>query len=166
MKIIQGCLLTLMIVGSAAHADTVTHRQAAEQMLLLTRADQMIDNILQQMETIQLQQLEQMNLPPQSQPLLQKYVQKMNTVLKRELNWEMLKSEYIDLYTQSFTEAELKQLVLFYQSPLGQKYIEQTPHLMKASMQIGHERAMRVMPELQAISDEMSRELKQEYGQP
>ncbi len=38
------------------------------------------------------------------------------------------------LYAQSFTEAELKQLLAFYQSPVGKKFLMQQPRIVDSTM--------------------------------
>ncbi len=39
-----------------------------------------------------------------------------------------------NLYVRHFTEAELKQLLAFYQSPLGKKFLAQQPQIVDSSM--------------------------------
>ena len=46
----------------------------------------------------------------------------------------------IKVYADTFTEEELKGLISFYKSPVGQKFIEKTPELMKRSMELSQKR--------------------------
>ncbi|WP_143873923.1 DUF2059 domain-containing protein [Catenovulum sediminis] len=41
------------------------------------------------------------------------------------------------LYAQSFTEKEIQQVTKFYQTPVGQKFLQKSPELMKLGAQIG-----------------------------
>ena len=48
----------------------------------------------------------------------------------------------IDLYVQEFTTPELKELLAFYQTPLGQKAITKLPVIMRQGSMIGQEYAV------------------------
>jgi hypothetical protein len=84
--------------------------------------------------------------------------------MAREMRWDNIKEDYINLYVDVFSESELRELIRFYKTPLGQKLIEKTPLLMQRSMRIGQQKMMRVMPEIQAISREMMQDLEEKYG--
>jgi uncharacterized protein len=156
-------LLTFLLT-SLSYADTSSHRKAAEEVLILTAVDRMIEPAFQQIEQMQLSQLRQMDLPEEAYSHAQKYIQRIYQIMGREMRWDNIKEDYINLYVNVFTESELRELIRFYQTPLGQKLIEKTPVLMQRSMRIGQQKMMRVMPEIQAISREMMQELKEKYG--
>ena len=42
------------------------------------------------------------------------------------------------LYARNFTPDEIRDLVVFYRSPTGQKLIDRMPIVAKESMEIGH----------------------------
>jgi len=44
------------------------------------------------------------------------------------LRWESVKEDMISVYTQEFTEQELKKLTAFYQTPVGKKASEKCPN--------------------------------------
>ena len=41
------------------------------------------------------------------------------------------------LYVNAFTKKEIEEITAFYQTPLGQKFLKQSPELMKQGVQIG-----------------------------
>jgi hypothetical protein len=45
------------------------------------------------------------------------------------------------LYSESFTDDELKAVTEFYQTPVGQKFLEKSPQLMQSGAQIGMQEA-------------------------
>ena len=59
-------------------------------------------------------------------------------------------AEMARLYAIDFTEDELKALVAFYKSPLGQKLLDQEPKAMQGVMQFVGEWTQRVMDETRA----------------
>jgi len=62
-------------------------------------------------------------------------------------------SEVIDqiaaLYARTFTAAELRELVAFYQGPVGQKFVRSQALLMQESMAIGQQFGQSVAKEMQ-----------------
>ena len=156
-------LLTFLFT-SLSYADTSSHRKAAEEVLILTAVDRMIEPAFQQIEQMQLGQLRQMDLPEEAYSHAQTYIQRIYQVIAKEMGWDNIKEDYINLYVDVFTESELRELIRFYQTPLGQKLIEKTPVLMQRTMLLTQQKMMRVMPEIQAISREMKQELKEKYG--
>jgi len=156
-------VMLVLCFSSFALADTSSHRQAAEEVLLLTNVDKMMDPLFRQIQQMQIRQLQQMNLPPEAYEFAQKYIQRINELMAREFQWQRMKNDYISLYLGVFSEPELRDLIKFYKTPLGQKLIEKTPLLIRQSMQLGQQRTISIMPEIQAISDEMIREIQQKY---
>ncbi len=60
-----------------------------------------------------------------------------------------------------FSEKELGELVQVFKSSIGQKMMEKNPNLMHVVMLRGQNRLMKIIPRMQAISDEMMRELRE-----
>jgi len=50
-------------------------------------------------------------------------------------------SEIKKQYLQVFTDAEIKEVIKFYQTPTGKKFTEQSPELMKLGAQVGMQEA-------------------------
>ncbi len=160
-------LIAVITIGicSSAWSDTEAHRQAAEQVLKLTRAHRMLEPMIRQMQQRQLKQLEEMNLPKEAYVITEKYILRMNELLKAELAWDKMEDDYINLYATVFSEKELGELVQFFKSSIGQKMVEKNPGLMHEVMLLGQNRLMKIMPQMQAISDEMVRELREHVYQ-
>ncbi len=82
-------------------------------------------------------------------------MQKMMDLFMKEISWDNLKEDYISIYAETFTEEELKGLVTFYKSPVGRKFIEKQPELMKRTMEISQEKMMELIPKMQELAKEM-----------
>ena len=68
------------------------------------------------------------------------------------------------MYTTTFTEAELKQMAVFYASPAGQKSLEKLPELMQRTAMAGARLSQPHSDELRAAMAARSEELKKENG--
>lgn len=75
--------------------------------------------------------------------------------LSKEMSWDALKEDYVTIYAETYSEEELKGLIEFYKSPIGQAFTKKQPELMKRSMVLMQKRMMKWMPKIQAMSKDM-----------
>lgn len=68
--------------------------------------------------------------------------------VSRYLSWKDLKGEFMQLYVQTYSEDEIRGLITFYRTPLGQTVIKKEPELMARASLIGQRRMQEHMPEL------------------
>src|SRR5262245_12226434 len=139
------CLCLIMVaLGLSpviALGDDHSHRQAAENLLLVLEVDKSLPKMVNPAVENQLQHNPQ--LAPQRE-VLQRF-------LATYLHWEQVKEAMITTCTNAFTEAELQQLIAFYQTPLGKKANEKVSQLAFIAAQIGlrqaheHEAELRQM---------------------
>ena len=55
-----------------------------------------------------------------------------------------LEEGYVKLYDRNFTTAELRQLLAFYDSPIGKRFLEVQPVLMREGIALGQEWGSRI----------------------
>ena len=71
--------------------------------------------------------------------------------LKKYMSYESLKQELAKVYLDNFTIKEIRELIEFYQTPLGRKVAEKTPLLAIEGGNIGRKRVMEHQNELQQM---------------
>jgi uncharacterized protein len=133
--------ITLVFHPSISVGDAQSHRQAAENLLIVMEVDKSLPPLAEQVLENQLQQNPQ--LAPQRE-IVQKFLHKY-------LDWASVRQETITAYTQEFTEPELAQLTEFYATPVGKKANETMPKLMFIAGQIGLKKAQANQAELQQM---------------
>jgi len=77
---------------------------------------------------------------------------KINEVMPLD---ELISNVYYPVYSKHFTVAEIEELIAFYESPIGQKYISVTPTLMQESVAIMNQK---YTPQLQKIGFKLAEE--------
>ncbi len=162
MKMIKILLIVIALtligtLGVSAQPDA--YRASVEKLLLLTGQHEIVDQMFQQVQQIQAQQLQAMDIPPEKMKQAEKYIAKIMDVVREEMSWERMKEDFISLYMSVYTEQEIRELIAFYESPIGRKVTEKMPVLMQQSIQISQKYVYRMMPRIQAISEEMAREI-------
>jgi len=148
-------LLAVMLAGatlalpSPSQAQTIdpAFEQDIRKMLEVTGAqklgEQMMATVMQQMS----QSMQQANpgIPPR--------MLEIATEVARDLftkEFPSLTPKLVATYAKVLTHDDVKQLLVFYESPLGKRLIALTPALQQAGAQAGQEWAQTLVPQLQA----------------
>lgn len=144
-------LIIALFVCAAVKAQTTpaitpAHLKAAEDVLLASGAgSQMKDNMSAMIKQASA------NVPADKKP---KFVEIMNTFINKYMNWDLIKDQMAALYAQEFTEKELKDLSVFYRSPLGTKLNQKQPILFQKGAELGQQAVQSHQAELQQMMQE------------
>lgn len=145
-------------------ATTASHNAAAEKFLTLANADKLGTPVYMQVQQMFAQRFAQTKAPASKQPVLESYQAKANAALDNAIGWNKLKPKMVDLYTQTFTEQELKDLVKFYESPLGKKVLREMPKVTQQSAQLTQTSLEPAVPVVNKLLDDMTKELDPNAG--
>jgi hypothetical protein len=144
-----------LVLGSAAHAEerySASHRAAAEELLVLSGAEK---NAMVGASTMADAML-------QGNPTLAPFRDIILAWSAKALNWQNMKPKMVELYVESFSESELREISAFYRTPVGAKSLEVLPTIMQRSMQMGVDLASEHQAELQRMIQERAAELQQQ----
>ena len=76
------------------------------------------------------------------------------------LSWDIVKADFIKVYSEAFTEEEIKGLINFYKTPLGQKLVEKQPEIAQKISKLIMERSRKYMP---LFKQEMMKSIKNKH---
>lgn len=82
------------------------------------------------------------------------------------MTWEKLQAPLVDMYEESFSEAELRDLIAFYKTPTGQKSLTVLPALMGRAMELGSALGKEHTHELETMIRTRAAELQKLSDQP
>ncbi|ACO79636.1 hypothetical protein AvCA_34870 [Azotobacter vinelandii CA] len=154
------CAASLLLCASGqALADAASHAAAAEKFLQVVRADKLTVPVYAQVQQMFAQRFAEAKAPQSKQSLLERYQARANTALDKAVSWDRLKPDMVRLYTSTFNESEMKELLVFYQSSLGQKVLQSMPALTAQSAQMTQAALEKAVPEVNRLLDEMQKEL-------
>lgn len=150
-------LAALLMLGTASYAQQKPSAAAmalANQIITLKGAgklfEPLIPGVIEQGKNMLLQQ----------NPALQKDLNEVTAKLRSELAPRQVEvmAEVSRAYASHFTEAELKDILAFYKSPVGNKMIEEEPKALDQSMQYAQDWAIKFSDEaLNKIRAEMKK---------
>ena len=132
---------------SASHAAAV--RELFQVMDLATTTNQAVDVVLKT-------QIE-------SNPQLKQFEDVMRTFLTKYLSWNNLESQMVQMYAETFTEPEVRELLAFYRTPLGKKTVAKMPELMQKGAALGQKAVQDHLPELQ---EAIAKKMQESGGKP
>lgn len=143
-------LVFFLSLTQCVNAAKQTHEKLAEELLNLLQFEKMIMQTFEQIKRIQLVQMEDMIKQNEKNDMV--YVEEQLTeIMSKELNWEKIKGDYITLCSEAFTNEELRGLIEFHKSPLGQKYLNSMPRLVSESLQISQKHINNIALQIQGI---------------
>ncbi len=154
------CAALILTCGSAqVLADAKSHAADAERFLLLARADKLAVPVYAQVQQMFAQRFAESNAPQTEKAVLETFQAQANTALEQAVGWDKLKPDMVKLYTSNFNEQEMKELIRFYESPLGKKVLEKMPTLTAQSAQLTQGKLEAAVPKVNQLLAEMTAKL-------
>ncbi len=154
-------VLVLLLICPPAYADEASHRKACEDLLKMMNVDKMMAPMYGQIKRTQMESMKNINIPEDMKDISDRYFERMNDLLKKEMSWDNLKGDFVNVYIEVFSESEVNEIIGFYNSPIGKKLVERSPILMQKSMEISQKKVVKLMPEIEKLSSDMREEIRQ-----
>ena len=144
-------ILFILLVGLAgtarAQEASESERQAATELLEMMDTKGTFEASMDAMIEMQTQQAP--DVAERLEPI-------MRAFFEEHLAWEEIEPDYVALYTDLYTEEELREIAQFYQTDVGRKMVEVMPEMAVRSQQIAQRHIQEHAGELQqAIMEAM-----------
>jgi len=152
-----------ILVGQTAAAPAST--ESVEALLTLTKAESTLDAMYASIEQMVRQSMQQQmalgkTLTPQQRQVIDTMPAKFMAVIRTELTWDKLKSQFVQIYLETFDQEEIDGLVAFYRSTAGQAFVDKMPVLMQKSMAISQSQMQTIFPKMMAVINQALAEAK------
>jgi hypothetical protein len=142
--------LSLVAVVLAVEPPVDSHRAAADELLQLMDVRQNMSAGVQNMVATMTRG------NPKMEPFRDVILQWANTYM----NWENFGPKLTQMYVESFSEPELRDLLAFYRTPTGKKALALMPEMSRRGMQLGSDIASEHATELRAMIAARAAELE------
>jgi uncharacterized protein len=144
MKKILTVTILLACFSTSFAQDDASYKVTLKKMLIATGSEAGFQAGIKQMFAMFRQQ--KSSVPADVWSELEKEMQKTSI--------EELTTMLTPVYQKQFTEADLKKVIEFYETPVGKKYAAAVPVIMQESMQVGQEWGMKIGQQvMQKISE-------------
>ena len=146
--------LPLHAAPAAPPADMPQRVAAAEKLLNLFNMDKTYDQAMQQAMNMAVNMIDSQDLPAEEKVNARKAVEASMTVSMEKFSWKNMKGIFVEIYSDVLSLEELRGLIAFYESPIGQKFLKKQPQLSLATMEKMQLLMKEMMPALQKAVDE------------
>ena len=159
-RLLLAALLTLAAAPALAEppSDGDVNR-----LLSASRAQNMLDSMLPQIEAMQRQQFAQLTaqrpLDAAQQQKVQQIQERTQATVRKALSWQEMRPLYVSLYKQSFSKQDVLAMAEFYESPAGQSMLDKTPQLMQNLMGA-------IQQKITPLFADLQKDLEQTVGAP
>src|SRR5690348_9956715 len=130
------------LASSLAAADTPTAKaedartKLAIELMQITHYDRTMQAMQAQLGTMMEKQFDSFAKCDAALPVIREFSGAIGEKVAAVFGSEEMKVDVASVYAEVFSEDELKEIIGFYQSPLGRKLLDRMPDLMQKSMQI------------------------------
>jgi len=157
MKFLAACFCLFATVLPCA-ADEDSKAAKIEELLVVMKADKLVDQIFDQMNSVLMGQL---GGAGDGKSIMSEVQPQLMAAIRRRMSWDKMKPQYVRIYGESFTEEEVSAMVAFYKTPAGRSMLEKLPVVMQKSMEIVQPIMKDLTPEIQRIVETAAEKAKQ-----
>ena len=163
-RIVTTAIICTFVLITTVHGEDAPKRALAEELLGAMEMPKTIEKSFEMVKQMIPAQMKQMGVSDEaSSDKAKDAMQKTMDLVMKEMSWDKLKGDYISIYAETLTREELKGAIKFYKSPIGRKFLEKQPELMRRSMQIAQKQMATLMPKIQQMTKDM---MEQKTAQP
>lgn len=90
---------------------------------------------------------------PEAMEMAERSQKRTMSLIKTEMSWEKLKPAFVKIYAETYSEAEMKAMIAFYESPEGRSILDKTPIVAAKSMQVTQGVMAGLMPKIMAQAE-------------
>jgi len=157
-------LLSICLASATVSADTKPSDSSVEELLTLSEAYKLVDNMLPQMEAMikssAQQSLEGKTPDDEQREVIETVLVKTNALVKQEVSYEKMKPIFIKTYKDTFTQTEINGLLEFYKSKTGQAFLKKMPSINQAAAVDMQIKLTNLLPKIQQISEDTLSEVR------
>jgi hypothetical protein len=152
----------VFFMGLSASAQTKASPETVEELLKAAKFDQTMNAMVGQMDTIMNQAVNQSiagkDLSPDAMAKVKAATARMTATIKEDLSPEKMREMVVSIYSDVYTDEELRSIIDFYKTPAGQALITKQPLVMQKTMAWMQQKMGQMMPKIQAAVEESAKE--------
>lgn len=139
-----------LMLSAVAQAEEMNAREElALEIIELTNADAVTEQLVGQMRSAMLRQVESRIRCEAMRPAVEEAVDDVTGAFTEAMNSLDLRAQMVIVYAETFTEDELREIASFYRSAAGRRMVEAMPEIMRRTMTLGQERMQRMQARVQ-----------------
>jgi hypothetical protein len=155
MKIIQGALLAIVMLGPQAAAAAAPTEASVRELLLAMESKSLLDGMWNQLDTMTKTSVQRMlgGAPPtaEQRQIIGDLEARTLALFNAEVTWDALEPVFVDAYVHTFTQHEIDGMLAFYRSDVGRAVVTKMPGVVQSTMQAVQGRMAGLQVKLQQL---------------
>jgi hypothetical protein len=122
--------------------------QLATELITMFKFKDNMEGVFKQMSSMMTKSLDAQTTSPEER---EKRLKSMELVLqeaRKAIDWKPIEVEMIKIYTEKFDEKDLEDIIAFFKTPAGAKWLEKQPEIQAETMQS----MQKILPQIQAAT--------------
>ena len=148
----------------AEPSDAPASEASIRELMAVTEASKLVDGVSVQLDGMMqnaiARSLAGKSISPEQQQVIDEMRTKLVGIMTQSLRWDQMEPMMIDIYRQTFTQAEIDGMVAFYRTDIGKALIAKMPLVMENSMKAVQERTASITPQIQQLTRETIEKLQ------
>lgn len=150
------------LLSAAALAQAAASTASVEKLLQVMKVEKQLDLMYTQtlptMQAGMRNALSQQLGAAEAEKTAQTIAPKVNAVIREELSWSKLKPEFVQVYSETFSQPEIDAMIQFYSTPTGAGLVDKMPQVAHRSALMMQKRMGPVMQRvMQVVKDEAAK---------
>ena len=166
-RFVLGAAALLLVVPGLRAQDDAAKRAKVEELFTVMRLQRTMDQLMaavrQQAETMMQSTMQSMpgghQLTPEQKRITEEFQNKVMSTVMQSVGWKAMEPDMVNLYANAYSAQEIDGLIAFYQSPIGQAYLDKTPELTQKSMEITQQKVLALQPKMQGLIQDYAQQM-------
>ena len=159
MKLLSSLVVAACLFCTQVSAQEVKPSDASlKELMQLVNASDLLKGVDQHMDVVYQNMVQQITkgqaVTAQQQKALDDFHGKMKDILHRQLSWDKLEPQVMQVYRDTLSQDEVDGIIVFYKTPAGQAVIKKMPLIMQATMTMMQKNIPSMMAEVQEAAKE------------
>jgi len=164
-RLSAAALLLCLATAPALRADDASKKAKAEELIEITKVNQISEQMTQQMtarmRAMAAQQTASRSVTPAQQKAISDYIDQLQTITANAVAWNKIKAGIVQNYMNAYTEPELDSILAFYRSPAGKAVIANSPALMARTMETVKTQMATAQPLMRQANADFTKKMKE-----
>jgi uncharacterized protein len=139
------------LIAGGARADDASRVAKAQELVQVAKMDQGFKQMLDRAQASVKAQTVRQEPAGADKAAIE---EKISQILSQQLNWELLKAQYVKVYADTYTEEELEGIVSFYKSPAGQAWFAKSPQVGDKARQVTQQAIQEAQAQIRKVIEQ------------
>ena len=158
VRVAAAAALAVSLASMAAPAAAAASAASVERLLSVMKVEKQLDLMYTQtlpaMQAGMREALAKQVGSAEAEKAAQAIAPKVNAAIRDELSWKKLKPEFVQVYAETFTQAEIDAMIQFYSTPTGAGLVDKMPQVAQRSALMMQKRIVPLMQRVQQVVKE------------